>query len=147
MAQGLTVFGGQLLGMILIISGTVLGLHGSGDGEPLLGAIPGVGEALAGVVLFSVGVAALVLATLRGAAPPRNISNSRRNIPRPAMGKAPVADPLAGGQDASPKQDTAAGLEALIRWAEQAREQSPLSPRLQADAIPAAAEQSSQARK
>ena len=147
MAQGLTVFGGQLLGMILIISGTVLGLHGSGDGEPLLGAIPGIGEALSGVVLFAVGVAALVLATLRGAAPPRKVSNSRRNIPRPAMGKASVADPQRAGEETFPKQDTAAGLEALIRWDEQVREQSSLRPLRQAGAIPAAAEQSSQARK
>lgn len=147
MVHSLTVLGGQLLGMILIITGTVLGLDGSRDSEPIVGTSFGFGETPAGVVLFAVGITALVFATLRGSAPTSSISKPLRAIQRPAIGKASTAEPWAAARETSSVQESASSLEALIRWNEQEYEQSTSGPLRQANAVPAAVEQSSQAPK
>lgn len=135
MAHSLLVLGGQFLGMILIVSGTVLGLHGSGNSEPWVGPFFGIGETVAGIVLSAVGVTALVLATLRGSAPARRISRSQPRNQWLAMGEAPAVEPRETAQEISPEQESAASLEALIRWDEQAHEEPSLSSPLQTDAL------------
>ncbi len=92
MAHSLIVLGGQLLGMILIVSGTVLGLHGSIDSEPWAGPFLGIGEAVAGIVLFGLGVTTLVVAARRGSAPARRISRSQAWNQCPARGEAPAVE-------------------------------------------------------
>ena len=144
MAHSLIVLGGQLLGMILIISGTVLGLHGSGDSEPWVGPFFGIGETAAGVVLFAMGVTALVLATLRGSAAARRISRSQPWSQWSAMGEAPAVEPRETTQDISPAQESAASLEALIRWDEQAHEETSSGSPLQTETLPAGPERSGQ---
>ncbi len=144
MTYSLSALGGQVLGMILIISGTVLGLHGSGGGKPLLGTVLGIGETPAGVVLFLVGIAALVLATLRGSAPSRRSSNSRRRTQLPAIRKPSASEPRVAGKETSADLDTATGLEALIRWDEQARKKPSTPPPLQADMLSAGVDRSTQ---
>ncbi len=147
MAHSLIVLGGQFLGMILIVSGTVLGLHGSGDSEPWVGPFFGIGETVPGIVLFAAGVTALVLATLRGSAPARRISRSRPWSQRPVRGEAPAVEPRETAQENSPAQESAASLEALIRWDEQARKETSSGSPLQAEAFPAGAERSGQTSK
>ena len=135
MAHSLIVLGGQFLGMILIVSGTVLGLHGSGDSEAWVGPFIGIGETVAGIVLFAAGVTALVLAALRGSAPARRISRSQPRNQWLAMGEAPAVEPRETAQEISPGQESAASLEALIRWNEQAHEETSSGSPLQTDAL------------
>ena len=135
MAHSLIVLGGQFLGMILIISGTVLGLHGSGDSEPWVGPFFGIGETAAAIVLSAAGVTALVLATLRGSAPARRISRSQPRSQWPAIGEAPAVEPRETAQEISPEQEPAASLEALIRWDEQAHQDTSSGSPLQTDAL------------
>ena len=144
MVHSLIVLGGQFLGMILIISGTVLGLHGSGDSEPWVRPFFGIGETAAGIVLFAAGVTALVLGTLRGSEPARRTSHSQPRIQRPAMGEASAAEPPVAAQETSPEQESATDFEALIRWDEQAREEPSSGSPLQTDALPAGTERSGQ---
>ena len=122
MANSLLKLGGQLLGMILIISGTVLFLHGTGEGEPLIGFL-GIGEAVAGIVLFLAGVTALVLATLRGSKPIKRTSQPSPRMHPPVTAETSAAERLAAAEETSP-QESAADLEALIRWDEQAHKES-----------------------
>ena len=144
MTYSLSALGGQVLGMILIVSGTVLGLHGSGGGKPLLGTVLGIDETPAGVALFLVGIAALVFATLRGSAPSRRSSNSRRRTQLPTIRKPSTSEPRVAGKETSADLDTATGLEALIRWDEQAQKKPSTPPLLQADVLSACVDRSSQ---
>ena len=144
MAHSLIVLGGQLLGMILIVSGTVLGLHGSIDSEPWVGPFLGIGEAVAGIVLFGLGVTALVVATPRGSPPVRRISRSQPSSQWPAMAEAAAVEPRETAQEISSGQVSAAGFEALIRWDEQVHEKTSSGSPPQTEVLPSGVERSGQ---
>ena len=144
MAHSLIVLGGQFLGMILIVSGTVLGLHGSTGSEPWVSPFFGIGEPVAGIALFAAGVTALVVATLRGSAPARKSSCSQSSSQWPAMAEAPAVEPWETAQEISSGQESAASLEALIRWDEQAHEETSSGSPPQTEALPIGVERSGQ---
>ena len=139
MANSLLKLGGQLLGMILIISGTVLCLHGTGESEPLIGPFLGIGEAVAGVVLFLAGVTALVLVTLRGSKPIKRTSQSSPRMHPSVTAETSAAERLAAAEETSPQASTA-DLEALIRWDEQEHKESSSGLPSRMNALPADAE-------